>query len=59
MFSFVFFYVTYKVSKKAALALVYKPQWKCFQGSCLGLKISNKVRQMLNYLIQITLNKIL
>ena len=33
---FVFFYVTYKVSKKA---LVFKPQWKCFQSSCLGLKI--------------------
>ncbi len=24
--------------KKAALALVYKPQGKCFQSSCLGLK---------------------
>ena len=35
--------VTYKVSKKAALALDYKPQWKC-----LGLKIPKKVRQMLN-----------
>ena len=33
-----FFYVTYKVIKKAALALVYKPQLKCFQSSCLGLK---------------------
>ena len=28
-FFFCVFYVTYKVSKKAALALVYKPQWKC------------------------------
>ena len=26
------FSVTYKVSKKAALALVYKPQWKFFSG---------------------------
>ena len=35
-----------KVSKKA---LVYKPQRKCFQDSCLGLKKYQKVRQMLNF----------
>jgi len=49
----VFFYVTYKVSKKVELALVFKPQ-------CLGLKISNIVRQVLNFILkQTTRNKII
>ena len=33
----VFFYVTYKVSKKVALALVYKPHYKCFHSRYLLL----------------------
>jgi len=41
------------VSKKVELALVFKPQ-------CLGLKISNIVRQVLNFILkQTTRNKII